>query len=158
MSSGPKSRDSEAILVELLGGLQALQELHKNVHWTAHGESFYGDHLLYQRLYENLDSEIDALAEKIVAYFDEEAVEPVRLLEYTQRYVVQWRTASECVVEQSLIAERELQDMISRTYDLISGQQEMSLGLDDFLMAMANDHETHIYLIQQKVRCDCDAE
>ena len=154
----PHSRASERALCDLLAALRALQQLHQTTHWVVHGEPFYGDHLLYQRLYEAMGDEFDTLAEKVVAYFDEASVDLLSQLDRMEEIAAKWDMATDCHVERTLIAERHLQDLIKKAYDLISSNGEMSLGLDDYLMALANNHETNIYLIQQKVRCDCDAE
>jgi len=34
-------------------------------------------------------------------------------------------------------------------YDKLKEMDDISLGLDDFLMATANAHETNLYLLQQ---------
>lgn len=156
--SEPRSHSSEEVLCNLLAALRALQQLHQTAHWSVHGEPFYGDHLLYQRLYEEMDAEFDTLAEKIVAYFDETSVNFLDQLDKMRKFAAKWEAATDCYVERTLVAERHLQDLIKDSYEVVSDYGEMSLGLDDYLMALANDHETNIYLIQQKVRCDCDAE
>jgi DNA-binding ferritin-like protein len=52
------------ILLQLLAILRALQWSHQTAHWKVRGEPFYGDHLLFQKLYEAVGEEIDTLAEK----------------------------------------------------------------------------------------------
>ena len=46
--------------------LKHLYVLHQNHHWTSMGDPFYGDHLLFQRLYEATVEEIDSIAEKAI--------------------------------------------------------------------------------------------
>jgi len=143
-------------LCDLLACFRALRMTYHTSHWQARGASFYGDHLLFQRLYLGddeeedgpLDEQIDVLAEKIVGYFGSDAVslpdQMARIAAYTDR----WSLIG-CPHERGLQAERDVQDLLSRTYDGIKAAGAMTLGLDDFLMAAANQHEENTYLLQQ---------
>ena len=53
-------------LSTLLGYLVYMAQLHHTNHWIASGDPFYGDHLLFDRLYSAANSEIDTLGEKVV--------------------------------------------------------------------------------------------
>ena len=50
----------------ILSHLKFLSSLHQNHHWITNGDPFYGDHLLFQRLYEGAIEDIDAIAEKSI--------------------------------------------------------------------------------------------
>ena len=50
----------------LLVYLRHLSFIHQNHHWVSKGEPFYGDHLLFQRLYAGVAEDIDTLAEKAI--------------------------------------------------------------------------------------------
>ena len=65
-------------LSDLLATLRAVHFIHWTGHWQVKGSPYYGDHLLLQRLYEGLDNEIDTLAEKLVAMFGVEIVNPAQ--------------------------------------------------------------------------------
>ena len=41
-------------------------------------------------------------------------------------------------------------EKIRAVYDMLKGSGELSLGLDDFLMAMADAHDTNRYLLRQR--------
>jgi len=64
-----KTPEDEAYgwLGELFAVMKALYLSHWDAHWKVMGDSFYGDHLLFSRMYEGLVEEIDTLAEKINA-------------------------------------------------------------------------------------------
>lgn len=152
-----KSPETERDLFDLLACMRALQHIHHTAHWIMKGEPFYGDHLLFERLYTNLTDEFDVLAEKAVAYFDEDTVDPVDQAAVMRDFVEQWDDVTDCPVKRSLYAEKHLLSILEAVYEDISARDDMTLGLDDYIMALANSHETHLYLIQQKVRCECDA-
>lgn len=141
-------------LCGLLACLRALQLSYHTSHWQVRGASFYGDHLLFQRLYDGddesdpLGDQIDTLAEKVVGYFGSEAVSLSDQMQRMASYTDRWSLIG-CPHERGLQAERDVQDLLSRAYESIKEADAMTLGLDDFLMATANQHEVNTYLIQQ---------
>ena len=46
-------------------------------------------------------------------------------------------------------SEKDMQAAFKAAYDKLKKMDDISLGLDDFLMATANAHETNLYLLQQ---------
>ena len=66
-----RAKSTVEILQEVLGLLKGQYWNYWTTHWQAKGENYYGNHLLFQRIYEGMQGEIDTLAEKIVGYFDE---------------------------------------------------------------------------------------
>jgi hypothetical protein len=57
-----------------------------------------------------------------------------------------------CLHKRGLLSEDDIQNVIKDTYDTLTDSGEMSLGMDDFLMAMASEHETNTYLLRQTLR------
>lgn len=147
----PESEDAQDVLKDLLACLRALQLHYYEAHWTAKGDPYYGDHLLFQRLYEALPASYDTLAEKMVAYFGPDSVATVPQISRMALFAEPWQDYGD-LYKSSLAAEEDLQVLIEAAYGIISEKNEMTLGLDDYLMALANDHETNIYLLQQRNR------
>lgn len=137
---------------DLLALLRALQFLHWTAHWQSSGVGFYSDHTLFERLYGGLSEEFDSLAEKLVGYFGAEVVAPTGSMVRVTRRIGSWM-GSEPIVTAShaLRAEEELQRFLGTAYTAIDEAGEMTLGLDDFLMGLAHDHETNLYLLRQAV-------
>src|SRR5271154_7037890 len=46
--------------------LKAMALIHQHNHWTTKGNAFYGDHLLFERLYNSTLKDLDLAAEKFV--------------------------------------------------------------------------------------------
>ena len=114
------------------------------------GESYYGDHLLFETLYTEIDPQIDTMAEKITAYNPSILDSDLMLKAFD-------KTINETKVETNLIKrgikmEETLQNAIEFAYNGLKKDDNLSLGMDDFLMATANDRETAIYLLQQRIR------
>lgn len=147
----PSSSINKNLLLELLGLLQGLQWSHWAAHWQSHGNPSYGDHLLLERLYGGMDDEIDTLAEKITSYFGATAVDPLVTITSAQKFIGAYSHVTP-IIQRALMMEMHLQKAITKVYERVKASEQMTLGLDDFLMSMANDHETHIYLLRQRLR------
>lgn len=142
------------LLLQVLAILRALQWSHQTAHWKVRGEPFYGDHLLYQRLYEAVGEEIDTLAEKIVGMYGPGAITNLSVLSDTHRFIAEHaRTgAGDSSYQCALQMEEHLQRALKVAYDELKASGELSLGMDDFLMATASAHETALYLLRQRLR------
>ena len=127
--------------------------MHWTAHWQVKGCSFYGDHLLFARMYEGLVAEIDSLAEKIVAEFGSEAVDAPRQAVLIVEWVSSWqKLAPNDVYQRMLSAEDSLQGGLQAIFTTLEERGYLSLGMNDYLAALANAHETNQYLLRQRVR------
>ena len=140
----------QALLREFFGMLHALYWSHWTSHWQVDGNPFYGDHLLFERLYKGVVDEIDTLAEKMVARYGPSVVSPADHFPITQAWIDKWSVQDD-PYHRAFLAESDFQDAVKKVYDNIKAAASMSLGLDDYLMSIANDHETHMYLLQQRL-------
>jgi hypothetical protein len=193
---------------DILAHLRALQWVYTTTHWTSSGPNAYGDHLLLQRLYEGLDKPIDALGERMVAYFGPDSVDPSlissrvkkilhhpfqlkraamagtepwasewpthisdprrlrerpREIEYDGTRYTQWHEAAagrkglSNALQWDTLArldrlERSLQRHIKAAWKANQDSgDEFSLGIDDYLMGLANERDEAIYLLKQRL-------
>jgi len=128
--------------------LRAISWNYLTSHWQIGGEASYGDHLLFERLYTKTVEETDALAEKLVGTYGIAAVDGLdqaRMLAYILKDF-----DIGCPFERGIKFEQVFQAFIERALDELEDGDQLSLGMDDFLRTMANDHETHLYLLQQR--------
>jgi DNA-binding ferritin-like protein len=135
-------------LCGVLAVLRAQYLSYQTSHWQVVGGSFYGNHLLFERLYKSVEEQVDQLAEKIVGFLGGEAVGLVYQMEKIHMLCGQWGRIS-CNHKRGLQSEADLQQAIKIAYEAITQEGMMSLGLDDWLMATANEHESNTYLLQQ---------
>lgn len=147
-------------LTGLLGALQALQVVYQSAHWLSSGSEFYGDHLLYERLYGGVSGEIDPLAEKILGLSPGSQLNPRNLM---------FKMASCCAVYNSflepsfstddpttkarklLAVESHVGTLINFYIQNLNASGSMTNGLEDLLQGMASTHEGFKYLLQQRV-------
>lgn len=133
----------------LLSYLQALGWCYRHHHWTAKGDPAYGDHLLYERLYGAVSEGIDGFAEKIQgSVTDLDVLEQSRTMDDIVKAFPRSGNAS----KDMLIAEIGFQKLIRKVYETMKADNTLSLGMDDFLMSMASEHETNTYLLRQRTR------
>lgn len=55
--------------------LKAMALIHQNSHWTTKGIPFYGDHLLFERLYNSALEDLDLAAEKFIGLFGDDCLQ-----------------------------------------------------------------------------------
>lgn len=167
--SGERLLEKEQRIVEvgstLLAHFRALYDHYRHAHWCSSGEVAYQDHLLYERFYDSLKEEIDGLAEKFVGRLGEGVVSPVRQQKIRAELTKRWaRRRPDDLLARSLHAERSLLYGLERTYETFDRCGRLSMGMDDMLMSLYSDHETHLYLLKQRdasrsschCGCGCD--
>lgn len=140
---------AKVMLSNLLAYLRALGWNHQTSHWQVGGDASYGDHLLFERLYGQVVGETDKLAEKLVGLFGIEAVngaEQAKLMAFAMHNL----SEIGCPFERGLKAEQTLQTMFQKTLAALEDIEQLGLGLDNLLRTMADEHETAIYLLQQR--------
>ncbi len=135
----------------LLATLRAAQMIHQTGHWRVSGRTYYGDHQLLERLYNSVTGEIDQLAEKMVEKYGEDSVELVDQI-IRMHTVVKGIASISCNFKRAQAVEKMLQKLFKISYDKLKEADELSLGIDDFLMASANNHETNCYLLNQRLK------
>lgn len=143
------SKPVPKVMVDLLASLRAAFMVYRNAHWQVDGTGYYGNHLLLQRIYEDAQKHVDQVAERMVGYYGPGAVElDGRQADLIQQYLEQFNSAGD-PLERSLAAAMGVRQSLKNAYDHIKGEGEMTLGLDDLLMAISSSKDEHIYLLQQ---------
>lgn len=145
----PMQRDVvRRLLCDLLACLRAQYLSYQTSHWQVVGGSFYGNHLLFERLYQSVQEQVDQLAEKTAGYLGAEVLGLDHQMEHMMAYTQKWSLVS-CNHRRGLQSEADLQRAIRSAYEGIKQVKAMTLGLDDWLMATANAHDENEYLLQQ---------
>jgi len=135
---------NQRVVANLLAMLRALAWNYQTSHWQAVGENFYGDHLLFERLYGNVQKEIDSIAEKAIGLFGNDTVAATDSASRTFKMLAAVSPITEDVAR-GVALEGVLLDGIKRL-DL----DEMTPGLRNFIEGLADAHEGHIYLLGQR--------
>lgn len=151
---GSKNRGGIGKLQHLLALLRTLRWHYHTTHWRVYGKSFYGDHLMFERLYQgepSLDDEIDTLAEKMVALYGRDVVASQTIWPEATRSLESAARQSECPYRQALALEEEVQQTLKSAHDTLKAEGKLTAGMDDYLIALANERDTAIYLLKQRL-------
>jgi DNA-binding ferritin-like protein len=129
--------------------LRAITIIHSQNHWTTKGEMFYGEHLLFERIYNSSLEDLDAAAERFVGLFGEDCLNYDFQIELLSKVLSKYKNLEGSPVEMSLAVEKDFIKLSSDAYESFEGDDKLSLGLDDLLMSIASKREEATYLLQQ---------
>jgi DNA-binding ferritin-like protein len=133
----------------LLSYLRALSEIYQHAHWESSGTNYFGDHLLYERLYNETSGEIDGVAEKTIGISgDSKIINPIEDSKITSQIVTKFTKGEfnpESFPEIAIAAEKELIKIIA---NLMAAKP--SDGVQNMLQGISDKHEGHLYLLQQR--------
>lgn len=129
--------------------LRAIGLLHQNNHWLSKGKNFYGQHLLFERIYKSAQEDVDLAAEKFVGLFNEECLDLNAQSKLIQKTLEKF--SGDNLIQLSLSAEKEFLEFSQKIYDTLKENDELSLGMDDMLMSVASRREEAVYLLKQSL-------
>ncbi len=149
---GTEMMNKLSVMQALLAILRAAHWSHWTSHWQVKGTASYGDHLLMEKLYAGLVDEIDTLAEKIIGEFGSDALDAVDQAQLMTSNLITQSQGEKSPLKRALHIEENLQKTLKVFYDMLKQHGMLSLGLDDYVMSLANAHETNLYLLRQRHR------
>ncbi len=138
--------------------LKFLYSIHQNHHWTCMGDPFYGDHLLFQRLYEGTVGEIDLIAEKAIGLGCTANVDLMLQTKQLLRLVKGYGMTTTIpqpndLAKRSLMAEKNFLSAMNHICECLKECNLMTHGLDNLLAGIEDKHEGHVYLLKQRCAC-----
>ena len=143
-------------LAALLAFLRAESMIHQAHHWQSKGENSYGDHLLFERLYNAVIEDVDKLAERMVGMGQPVLANPLLHAKYVSAVVQTFYTgagpdpSSNEHVLISLRAALRTLVLIKIIYGSLEQKGLLSHGTDNLLQGIADKHEEHVYLLKQR--------
>jgi DNA-binding ferritin-like protein len=143
-------------LAALLAFLRGESMVHQAHHWQSKGENSYGDHLLFERLYNGVIEDVDKLAERMVGMGQPVLANPLLHAKYVSAVVQTFYTgagpdpSSNEHVLISLRAALRTLVLIKIIYGSLEQKGLLSHGTDNLLQGIADKHEEHVYLLKQR--------
>lgn len=147
-----QDNDPVALMSMYVAFLRALYQIHQNAHWKASGSNFYGNHLLFQRIYEGTQQSADEAAEKTIGLYGELHEMSSNIQEITDKFSPEKFDGD--LLSASLKAEQTFLALSQTVYNQLKNLKTMTLGLDDLIMSIANRHEVHVYLLKQALESE----
>lgn len=136
-------------MIEVLYRLQALYQFYKSAHWLAsEGKEFYSYHLLFERLYEGFDDEMDGLVELLLISEEDKQFYPDKILKGAMDYLPKFGNSASNIKE-ALKAEHELVGFLGK---IVEGNEKPdAAGINNYLMNLAEKHSARSYLLLRAV-------
>ena len=135
-----------------VASLRAISLIHQHNHWTTKGEMFYGEHLLFERLYDSALENLDTAAEKFIGIFGDETLNYELQAELLNKVLLKYSNLEGSPIEMSLAIEKDFLKFSKDTYEFFKKNNVLSLGLDDMIMAIASNREESVYLLKQTLQ------
>ena len=119
---------------ELIAYLVAIKGYAKNIHYTVHGESFYGKHIFADLVSDPIDEYIDSIKEICLLGHLPEGERPLETSKYDEMAKGLYPDLSETDDEKNY---KRLQDLIASTLTHIDGLNKLSRGEENLIGAIA---------------------
>lgn len=129
--------------------LRTIYLVHQYSHWTTKGPGFYGDHNMFERLYQSAQKDADLAAEKFIGLFGEAGVDFDTQTKLMAQVMDRYSNLSGDPVQISLAIEKEFLELANDAYEFFEKEGALTPGLDDMIMSIASNREEACYLLQQ---------
>lgn len=135
-----------------IASLKGIALIHQHSHWTTKGIAFYGDHLLFERLYNSALEDLDLAAEKFIGLLGDECLDYDMQTDLVSKVLGKYSNLEGSPLEMSLAVEKDFIKFSKDTYNCFEEDGRMTLGLDDMIMAISSSREESVYLLQQALK------
>jgi DNA-binding ferritin-like protein len=132
--------------------LKAIALLHQNSHWLSKGKPFYGDHLLFERLYNSALKDLDLAAEKFIGVLGEECLDYQLQADLLNKVLLKFKQLEGKPMEMSLAIEKEFLKFSEGAYKGFEEEGCLTLGMSDLLAEIASKREESVYLLRQALK------
>ena len=160
-AAGKMAKGQGYVLPTVLVFLKALVNIHQSHHWLTFGETYYADHLLFERLYDQTIEDIDGVAEKAIGTgCPLDTMHPglqARIVSHiVEKYCGDGVTSSEggnpkAYLEISLQAETQFMTCLAEIARVMKEKGDLTRGVDNMLAGIEDKHEGHLYLLKQRL-------
>ena len=133
-------------LLDLWACLRAAHHLYWTLHWQSKGSQFYGDHLLFERLYSARIEEIDGLAEIIAGHYGAGQLDPTKA----------WAAASAKIAAGVKLNNAVgIAEMVLKSAEIANKAVDGAGcpypgGLQNFIQGISTNHIGDLYLLKQR--------
>ena len=132
-----------------VASLKAIALIHQHNHWTNQGATYFGNHLMFERLYNSAQEDLDAAAEKFVGLFGPECLDYNTQTQLLSKILSKYTELAGKPVAQSMAVEKDFIKFCGEAYKIFEAEDELTLGLDDMIMSISSNREEAVYHLQQ---------
>lgn len=147
----------------LVSCTRTLSHLYQSFHWQTSGAQYYGDHLLYERLYSKVDKEVDGIAERAIGLMNNpKVVHPLAIVTH-MNFMIGFLLPEGDISpgEMPIVLLKAEQHYTGYVADMISSLKKSASilgnsniyndGVEDLLQGLVSAHQENIYLLQQRI-------
>jgi len=135
-----------------IASLKGMALIHQHSHWTTRGMAFYGDHLLFERLYNSALKDLDLAAEKFMGLFGDQVLDYDLQADLLHKILLKYSSLEGSPLEMSLSVEKDFLKFSQQAYNAFEDEEKMTLGLDNTLQSISDKREESVYLLQQVLK------
>lgn len=147
-----------AELAVLLASIRAEAMIHQAHHWQTRGQTYYADHLLFERVYNEVNGFVDGIAERAVGAGQEVFVQPLMQISHMVAFGKMFYSDAPVVPDAaaypvlSLRALLKSAVMLRLCYDSLECRGLLTNGTDNLLQGIADKQEELMYLLKQRTK------
>jgi hypothetical protein len=147
------------ILLAFISYVRAAYHWFHAAHHSTNGTGFNGDHELYAEIYGDYLGVLDGIIEKSIgACGYEAAAAPIPSLDLAMKILAGYPSpetlTSLAIASTALQVERDYLQVVDELFKSMEEMGALPLGLNDFLAASANKHDTFVYKLVQRVKSE----
>lgn len=147
--------DLKDCMMQILFHIKAMELWFHGAHHVTGGTGFSGDHVnLYSKIYEDISENYDEAAEKAIGLTDESVACPLEvsngMVKVISKYKSPCKNNADEISKIGLNIIHNYLNFLEEMYAKMKKEDLLTLGLDDFIMSMANDYEEIFYLLKQR--------
>jgi len=136
-------------LIAVHVALEVEQMLFHAYHWRAKGQDYYGDHLLYQRLYTDRALEIDRIGEVLMAVAGANSIAPLVTITGMHDLASRVEAVPGTEAQRGVSLVEETLRRINAANGLL-GSSPYALSVNNVLAGFADKHLEALYLLKQR--------
>ena len=118
-------------------------------HWRSKGSAYYGDHLLYQRLYTARQLEIDRMAEVIAAVGGAALLDPTKAIDAAKPFIESIENLPAADAQKALVSVQSVLRLLNMANEAAKGTS-YELAVNNALAGFSDSHLEAVYLLQQR--------
>ena|SRR5260221_4455516 len=127
--------------------IRCVAMINQNSHWMAKGKNSYGSHLLFERIYNNANSDADAAVERFIGLWGNDALDLHMQAQIIGKTLEEF--AGDDPLEMSLKMEERFLEFADKFYKILEQEDALTLGLEDLLPSISSNRENSCYLLRQ---------
>lgn len=143
-----------SLLRSLMAHLRAGNLWYHGAHFVTVGAGFHADHKFYQKVYEQYEAEFDRASEKAIAAVGPTIAAPQAVSAHAAKLVGTMPAVSglpgHTIAASALQIEKQTLAFAEKIFRELEAGKRLSLGMNNFLSQLADDHETLVYKLSQR--------